>query len=119
MALVDTVANSRGETEESPHTGSPADLEKLLDDCPDVVFVRFQWQDLSGILRARVVPVEHALAIAAGKRSLHVPPIAFHCIVDNTWLPDQDMRGNHWLVPDWTSLRTRRLLVRKRHVPGL
>lgn len=74
---------------------------------PAVRFLRLQWQDHSGLVRARIVPLEHALAIAAGKRMFHVPPIAFHCVVDNNLLPGLDPTGNHWLVPDWGSLCTR------------
>ncbi|KAJ5834120.1 protein fluG [Penicillium robsamsonii] len=59
---------------------------------PGLRFLRLQWQDYSGLLRAHLI-------------SVHIPPIAFHCIVDNNILPDLDPTGNRFLIPDWTSLR--------------
>ncbi|KAL6808156.1 glutamine synthetase/guanido kinase [Trichoderma camerunense] len=86
----------------------PSDaLRVFLLQHPGVQFLRLQWQDHSGLLRARIVPIEHGLTIAAGERVFHVPPIAFHCIVDNNLLPELDPTGNDWLVPDWSSLKTR------------
>ncbi|KAK0757105.1 hypothetical protein N5P37_010634 [Trichoderma harzianum] len=77
---------------------------------PNIRFVRFQWQDLSGLLRGRIIPLEHALAIAAGERTLRVGPVAFQGVVDNSLLPSTDFKGNDVLVADWTSLRTRQRL---------
>lgn len=82
-------------------------LQKFLVQYTNIKFLRLLWQDHSGLLRARIVPIKHGLAIAAGQRVFHVPPIAFHCVVDNNLLPDLDPTGNDWLVPDWSSLYTR------------
>ncbi|KAL3952762.1 hypothetical protein ACCO45_012705 [Purpureocillium lilacinum] len=82
-------------------------LQDFLNAHPRVQFIRFQWQDYSGILRARVATLQHATAVAGGKRSLRVAPLAFNCLVDNSALPNTTARGSHLLVADWTSLRTR------------
>lgn len=103
------VAGSNGLASSNQLSGSSL-LAEFIRRHTKVQFVRLQWQDHSGLVRARIVPLEHALSIAAGKRKLHVPPIAFHCVVDNDLLPDFDPTGNHWLVPDWTSLYTRSTL---------
>ncbi|KAJ5408558.1 protein fluG [Penicillium cosmopolitanum] len=72
---------------------------------PELRFLRLQWQDYSGLLRARLVVPQHLLTLTATQKPVHIPPISFHCIVDNNLLPDLDPTGNHFLIPDWTSLR--------------
>ncbi|KAF3481898.1 uncharacterized protein GIQ15_04657 [Arthroderma uncinatum] len=93
-------ANSTSVTE-----GSTA-LHAFLALHPGISFLRCQWQDYSGVVRARIVPIEHAISIAAEKRQLHVPACAFQLTVSNDNTPTMDPRGNHRLVPDWTSLYT-------------
>ncbi|KAK2845258.1 hypothetical protein FQN49_005895 [Arthroderma sp. PD_2] len=108
MAVPNEIAvTSNFDTSNESSADSLASLQEFLLAHPRIRFLRFQWQDHSGILRARLTPLEQALAIAAGKRQLKIGCIAFHCVVDNTLLPDFDPRGNHLLVPDWSSLRTR------------
>nr|QEQ42966.1 FluG [Purpureocillium lavendulum] len=85
-------------------------VQEFLENNPRVQFIRFQWQDYSGVLRARVVTLQHAFAVIAGKRYVHVAPLAFNCLVDNSALPDITARGIHLLVADWSSLRTRQHL---------
>ena len=80
-------------------------VHDFLNDHSQVRFVRLQWQDHSGILRTRMVATDLVLSLTRARRLIHTPPIAFHCIVDNSLVPDLDPTGNHWLVPDWSSLR--------------
>ncbi|KAL5365045.1 putative glutamine synthetase [Aspergillus floccosus] len=80
-------------------------LRGFLTDHPRVRFVRLQWQDYSGLLRARLVVPSHLLTLMVTNTPVHMPPIAFHCIVDNTLLPNVNPTGNHFLIPDWASLR--------------
>ncbi|EGD85863.1 hypothetical protein H112_06783 [Trichophyton rubrum D6] len=94
----DAKANSMAGTE-----GSNA-LHALLTLYPSICFLRCQWQDYSGVVRARIVPMEQAQAIAAEKRRLHVPACAFHLTVSHENIPEMDPRGYHWLIPDWDSL---------------
>ncbi|CEJ81027.1 hypothetical protein VHEMI01180 [[Torrubiella] hemipterigena] len=93
-----------------PQLGTSGALKLFISNRPKIQFLRLLWQDHSGLLRARIVPIEQGLAIANGNKVIHVPPIAFHCIVDNNLLPDLDPTGNHWLVPDWKSLSSRQKL---------
>ena len=80
-------------------------LRDFLDDHPRLRFLRLQWQDYSGVLRARLVTPRRLLAVTIAQKPIHVPPIAFHCVVDNMLLPKLDPTGNHFLIPDWSSLR--------------
>ncbi|KAM5434844.1 hypothetical protein McanMca71_007633 [Microsporum canis] len=91
-------SNSTASTE-----GSTA-LHALLNQYPSICFLRCQWQDYSGVVRARIVPIAQALSIAAEKRKLHVPGCAFHLTVNHENIPELNPRGYHWLVPDWDSL---------------
>ncbi|PWI65251.1 hypothetical protein PCL_07301 [Purpureocillium lilacinum] len=88
----------------------PSTFQEFLTSHPGVLFIRFQWQDYSGLLRARMVTRQHASAVAAGKTSLRVAPLAFSCLVDNSALPNTTARGSHLLVADWSSLRARQSL---------
>ncbi|KAJ5513404.1 protein fluG [Penicillium fimorum] len=80
-------------------------LRDLLTTHPGLRFIRLQWQDYSGLLRARLVVVQYLLALIATQKPVHIPPIGFHCIADNNLIPNLDPTGNHHLVPDWSSLR--------------
>ncbi|KAF7179577.1 hypothetical protein CNMCM7691_008625 [Aspergillus felis] len=93
--------------EHGPGSNAQERIEDFLSSHHSVRYIRFQWQDHSGVLRARLVPVGRAKEIAAGSQILHVPPIAFQCIVDNNLHPETSPIGNYWLFPDWRSLRTR------------
>lgn len=80
-------------------------LEKLRRAYPALSFVRLQWQDYSGVLRARTLVLEACLAMVASSRFLHAPPVAFHIAVDSSVLPGTRPSGANWLVPDWLSLQ--------------
>ena len=80
-------------------------LNNLLSTKPHVRFIRFQWQDYSGILRGRVVPLEYGLRLAKSDTHVSLSPIAFQCQVDNTFIPWLDARGTHYMVADWPSLK--------------
>lgn len=82
-------------------------LDDFLQANPAVKYVRFQWLDLSGILRGRIFPAPRAVDAAHGRRKLGIAPAAFHIALGNKLLPDLDARGLHELVPDWRSLATR------------
>lgn len=80
-------------------------LQNLQQLKPQVRFVRFQWQDLSGLLRGRIAPIEYALQLATTKKHIRLSPVGLHCAVDNSFIPWLDLRGMHCLVADWSSLR--------------
>lgn len=79
-------------------------LDQFLRQSPSVKFIRLQWQDYSGLLRARIVVVSHYRSLVSSKKALHAPPIGFHCIVDNNLVPWLDPTGAHLLLPDYRSL---------------
>lgn len=89
--------------------GSPTNPTQILyhfqQDHPEIIFVRFQWQDYSGVLRARVILIDSVVALIAEGKPLQATPIAIRCTVDNHVLPTTCHNGIHWLVPDWLSLR--------------
>jgi glutamine synthetase len=80
-------------------------LEEFLRQNQTVQFIRLQWQDYSGLLRARIVVISHYRSLVSSKKPLHAPPIGFHCIVDNNLVSWLDPTGAHLLLPDYTSLR--------------
>ncbi|KAJ5946137.1 glutamine synthetase [Penicillium verhagenii] len=80
-------------------------LEKFRAEHPEVSYIRFQWQDYSGVLRARVLIFESVIAQVADGKSIQAAGIALDCTVDNHILPRDPPRGMHWAVPDWSSLR--------------
>ncbi|GFF95903.1 protein fluG [Aspergillus lentulus] len=80
-------------------------LHDFLIQHPTLRFIRLQWQDHSGILRSRMVVPKQLLRMTAAQKPIHAPPIAFHCVADNTLVSGLDPSGNHFLVPDWSSLR--------------
>lgn len=80
-------------------------LHGLLSTKPHVRFIRFQWQDYSGNLRDRVVPIEYGMQLAKSNSNVSLSPIAFQCLVDNALVPWLDARGTHYMVPDWPSVR--------------
>lgn len=69
-----------------------------------VSFVRYQWVDLLGILRERVLTKPHVLTLAEAGEDLSVGPDALYVSYVNE--PDTTPRaGTSKLKPDWTSLR--------------
>lgn len=79
-------------------------LDQFLRQNPTVQFIRLQWQDYSGLLRARIVVISHYRSLVSSKKAVHAPPIGFHCIVDNNLVPYLDPTGAHLLLPDYRSL---------------
>lgn len=82
-------------------------LDDYLKRYQAVRLIRLQWQDLSGLLRARIVPVEQARLIAAGKKSLRLSPCSLNLAIDNNMLPSVPLIGGDTGIPDWNSLKTR------------
>ncbi|RLM01573.1 hypothetical protein CFD26_108864 [Aspergillus turcosus] len=81
-------------------------VEEFLHTHPDVQFIRYQWVDLSGILRARCLPKSHTLKLACTGQPLRCAPITVQALADNSLMPNIPRSGVHELHPDWTSLRT-------------
>lgn len=73
---------------------------------PSLKFIRFQWQDYSGVLRGRTVSIHHCLRLAEEKKLVEVPPTAFECVLDSTLIPNYNPTGVDCLLPDWYSART-------------
>lgn len=96
--------------ESSPKTSHPPTCENSLSDFlgshPHVQFIRYQWVDLSGILRARCLHKTHALKLACTDQPLRCGPITLQALADNSIMPDLPRSGVHELHPDWSSLRT-------------
>ncbi|KJJ36636.1 hypothetical protein COH20_010314 [Aspergillus flavus] len=80
-------------------------LDGFLRQNSTVQFIRIQWQDYSGLLRARIVALAHFRRLIESEKPLHAPPIGFHCVADNNLVPWLDPTGAHLLLPDYTSLR--------------
>lgn len=76
-------------TEEKLHLSNISFLQltEFLASNPSIRFIRYQWVDLFGILRVRVLPKAHSLSLAATNLPLTLGPFA-HAI----------------LYPDWSSL---------------
>lgn len=96
-----------------PTTSSPTmlsdkeRLEELLRINKSVKYIRIQWIDYSGVLRARFVPVARCLQIASGSETI--------CLAQNSMIipistaPKVFSLGDYhetwFLRPDWSSLR--------------
>ncbi|KAJ5455180.1 glutamine synthetase [Penicillium sp. IBT 31633x] len=70
----------------------------------EVNFLRFQWQDYSGVLRGRVMPIDTAMAQIAKGGPLKATGLAMCVSVTNNLLPSTPLDGQYWLVPDWSTL---------------
>lgn len=71
---------------------------------PTVNFFRFQWLDLIGILRTRIVTKTHCLRLSATSGHVGVGPAALY----STYVHDPSAgakAGISTLYPDWSSLR--------------
>jgi glutamine synthetase len=80
-------------------------LHDFLQAHPTVEYIQFQWQDLSGILRARNFTKQYGLELVASKRVRSGPPIAFHTTIDSSFLPRVEWAASNWYYPDWSSLK--------------
>ncbi|KAJ5816771.1 protein fluG [Penicillium robsamsonii] len=92
-------------TSQGVESNSESALQDFLAQHPTLRFIRLQWQDYSGILRSRMVVPKQLLQMTVAQKPIHAPPIAFHCVADNTLISGLDPTGNHFLVPDWSSLQ--------------
>lgn len=101
------VTNKNGDIKHVLSTDISA-LTTFLISHPAVRFIRFQWVDLSGVLRAKVATVQFAKSIARGER--HIGGLVFGFqfnVVQEIAEEGMDWRGHDELIPDWSTLRTR------------
>lgn len=78
-------------------------LETFLIDNDDINFIRFEWLDLSGVLRVRVVAIFHALRLEATDCEISLQPAALWSTYAG--IPDlAPSAGDARLFPDWQSL---------------
>lgn len=80
-------------------------LKNLQSLSPQTRFIRFQWQDLSGVLRARVARIEYALQLANDKKNVRISPVGLHSTVSNHLFINGCMQGMQTLMADWSSMR--------------
>jgi glutamine synthetase len=70
-----------------------------------VRFVRYQWLDLSGILRTRIVTKAHCIQLVANTQFLTVAPTLMMFPVSDLQIAETPATGCAELRPDWASLR--------------
>jgi glutamine synthetase len=82
-------------------------LQKFLQKNEWTKYIRLQWIDFSGILRARFVPVARCLQIAQGNEDYLVPQVSMIIPVSTASLcfPTGNDVEIWMLRPDWSSLR--------------
>ena len=93
--------------DENPRLSVSA-LEDFFHKHPSIEFIRYQWVDLSGILRTRILPKEQTLKLALqNDGALRCSPVTLQSLVDLSYMPDWDAQSGavHRLCPDWSSLR--------------
>lgn len=98
------VSGSSSKTSQPSQHGTS--LSEFLHTHPQIQFIRYQWVDLSGILRARCLPNSHALKLACTDQPLRCGPITLQALADSSVMPNLSRSGVHELHPDWSSLRT-------------
>lgn len=83
------------------------DLKEFLRLRSDVQFIRVQWVDYSGVLRARFIPVGRCFQIANGKATLHLAQNSMIIPMSTApkIFPLSDYHETWFLRPDWSSLR--------------
>ena len=79
-------------------------LTNFLASNPSIRFIRYQWVDLFGVLRVRVLPKAHSLSLATTNSPVTLGPFAHAILVDGTMMPDTKPDGVDSLYPDWSSL---------------
>ncbi|KAF7593673.1 hypothetical protein BBP40_011082 [Aspergillus hancockii] len=85
-----------------PH---PVDvLQRFRRAHPGINFLRFQWQDYSGVLRGRVCLIASVITQLAEGKPLKASGLAICVSVDNHLHPATPHNGMYWLIPDWTTL---------------
>ncbi|KAI9788244.1 MAG: hypothetical protein M1816_007010 [Peltula sp. TS41687] len=87
------------------HASNLALLANFLAANPEVRYIRYQWVDLFGILRVRLVPKSYSMQLASTDSPLVLPPFANGLMVDDVPMPDTKPAGRDSLIPDWSSLR--------------
>ncbi|KAJ5726997.1 glutamine synthetase [Penicillium malachiteum] len=83
----------------------PAKLLEFRGKYPNTNFIRFQWQDYSGVHRARVLIFDTVIDLVSQGNPFQAAGIAIDCTVTNSILPRQPPRGMHYAIPDWSTLR--------------
>ncbi|EEP78976.1 predicted protein [Uncinocarpus reesii 1704] len=82
-------------------------LEHFLQTNRHIKYIRVQWIDYSGVLRARFVPVERCLRIANGDETIHLAQNSMLIPISTApkIFPLSDHHETWDLRPDWSSLR--------------
>ncbi|CEJ80142.1 hypothetical protein VHEMI00346 [[Torrubiella] hemipterigena] len=105
-----SVTNGNGDVKHVRSTGISA-LTTFLASYPAVSFIRFQWVDLCGVLRTKVVTVVFAKSIVRGERHVGGIVFAFQVNVLQELVEEGiEWKGHDELIPDWSTLRTRHSL---------
>lgn len=86
-------------------SSSPVILAQFLALNANVRYIRYQWVDLFGILRVRVLSSMYALQLAATNGPVALPALSHAVLVDGSKMPDVDWAGKDRLYPDWMSLK--------------
>jgi glutamine synthetase len=80
-------------------------LTKFLLCNPEVEFVRYQWVDYTGILRARVITRSHCVDLSLRSLPLAMSPVAMTSTTINEFMRDLIATGVDHIYPDFSSLR--------------
>ncbi|GAB1210663.1 hypothetical protein APSETT445_009458 [Aspergillus pseudonomiae] len=94
-----------GPTLDTSQAGRPRDIvDSFLQQHPNIDYVRFQWVDYAGVLRARVATKAHFDTIVKSNKPLSCGQVTFSCLPDGSRVPFEPC-AVHLLHPDWKSLR--------------
>jgi glutamine synthetase len=80
-------------------------LESFLQQNPYIKFIRYQWIDYAGILRARVLPIEYCRRLVSESSPLAMSPVALTATTISEFIPGFDCTGVDHIYPDLDSLR--------------
>ncbi|KAI7288785.1 hypothetical protein KC343_g1094 [Hortaea werneckii] len=82
-------------------------LQKFLQSNPSVQYIRIQWMDYSGVLRARLVPIDRCLRIASGEENACMAQAGM--LVPISTAPRifsiSDYHETWFIRPEWSSLQ--------------
>lgn len=81
-------------------------LRPFLQENESTQYIRLQWIDFSGILRARFLPVARCMQIAQGFENYLLPQVSMIFPVSTRPSPMGDDLETWILRPDWSTLRT-------------
>jgi glutamine synthetase len=87
-----------------PSPNSREILIKFQNNHPEIKFLRFQWQDYSGVIRGRVVSMDTAIAQVSKGGPLKATGLAMCVALTNNLIPSTPLDGQYWLIPDWSTL---------------